>query len=181
MGTTAQFDLPYPEPTGRVRNGSTDIKALAEAVAGMWPAAAVQVDPATNGGTLTNSGAFIAFPGTLVALAGFNFDGTTIAYTGSTRLFQVHVQVQVSGQAPNPVLQSWIELQQSGVVIDQSRLVIVVDQDEPGTLETVNFTHKIAIPVQLSAGDTLKVYGAASPNATVGIVGIRVFPIGPAL
>lgn len=180
MGTTPTFGLPYPDGTDLVVQGDDAIQALAEAIEARWAPAVAQINLANNGSTIGGSLTTVAFPGTVAFMEDFSYSAGVLTYLGPLRLFNVSTSVAISIPAAGAnSLVSQIQLWQSGVSIEQAELR--VDTASGGVLAATYHTHRIATPTQLSAGDTLQVRAASSPNGVCGSVSLRVFPIGPAL
>jgi hypothetical protein len=102
VGTTPVYDLPYPEPTDRARNGSVAMRALAERVEELLtPAYATSL--AADAPTQSGVGAVtVATFGAIVAgTSQFSLEGgTTIRYTGPSRWFMCDFEAYaVAGSA----------------------------------------------------------------------------------
>jgi hypothetical protein len=186
MGTTTHHTLPYPEPSGRARNGSVDIKALAEAVDVLLPDldyAAAQVGPANS--PTAADGSVIAFPGAVTLLNGFAWDGSVLTYNaadGGARLFVVLYSVEIDTAGVDLAgIESSVSLQVNGVEFDASydRVDSFHTADNVGTLRRRTYVHRIAVPVALSVGQTLRAVATSNPTGQVGSCHLRVYPMGP--
>lgn len=186
MGTTPSYGLPYPDPTGRARNGSVDIKALAEQTAAMLaaieakhvPAYAV-TDPAASP---TQSGVTGLVAATLGGYsdsgAEFDTDGVTITYAGPSRWFLVEFTCEASSAgAVSSTTRSY--LHQNGVVIGRGRLTTQVGG---GGTAAHQSELRIVAPLLLGPGNTLHgAVEATAPGAIFANKAIRVASMGPRL
>jgi hypothetical protein len=180
MGTTANLDLPYPEPTDRARNGSVAIRALAEAVEDRtYSGSTVAQIELANSGVAT--GSFATFPGTQTLLVGFTYAAGVLTYSGPDRTFMVAATVEVVTAGTDlSSASSTVTLRRNGV--NQVATHDQVDSvDSAGTIQRREVVHTLTLPLSLTAGDQIDVLAAAVPAATVGVTSIRVYPIGPAL
>lgn len=176
MGTTTNYGLPYPEATDLVIQGDDAIQALAEAVDSKLEWSPAAIFPRTESPAAVGSTAAVAW-GSAALLAGFTYDTPTLTYTAAPqRLFIVdaEVSITISGAAS---LGSYVELRLNGNGFAASEDVIDIDG---ATMGVRRVTHRISTPVRLSMGDDLDVTASAGPAGVLGMVGLRVYPIGPA-
>jgi hypothetical protein len=183
MGTTPNLDLPYPEGTDLVIGGDDAIQALAEALdASLNPnSALIVMERANSGAALGSTPVAIPIPGTALGLVGFTYDSGVFTYTGAkSRTFMIDVEVQITNGSGG------------GTVSAESTLTMYVNgstaiagsydkvQHTGTTVEQRSTSHRITTPAQLATGNTFHVSGSCSPAGTIGVVGVRVYPIGPA-
>jgi hypothetical protein len=183
MGTTSNLGLPYPEESNLVIEGDDAIQALAEALdTALDPnSALIVMDRASSGAAIGGTPVVIPIPGTALGLVGFTYDSGVFTYTGSkSRTFMVDVEVEITTGSGG------------GTTSAESALTLYVNgtSDIAGSYDRVQHTtttvqqraktHRITTPVQLAPGHTSHVSGSCSPAGTVGVVGVRVYPIGPA-
>lgn len=178
MGNTTNLALPYPDPTSRVRVAPANMKALAERLDVMLGWGAAAVFPRTESPASAGAVAAVSW-GASAVLNGFDYDGTKLTYLGDPRLFIVDVEVQVNNGSTGPGTgaSSTVELRLNDTTFAGSYDAIVLDTVPIGARSVV---HRITSPVRLNAGEKLDVIVSASPAGSLGLVGLRVYPIGPA-
>lgn len=183
MGTTTNLDLPYPEGTDLVIGGDDAIQALAEELdTRLNPnSTLIVMDRANSGGALGGTLTLIPIPGTPLGLAGFTYDSGVFTYTGTkTRTFIIDVEVEITNGAGGGTTSA----ESSLTLFANGSLDVAGSYDRvqhtSTTLEARSVVHRITTPVQLDPGYTFHVSGSCSPAGTVGVVGVRVYPIGPA-
>lgn len=182
MGTTTHRGYPYPEPTDRVRNGSSVFRAFAEALDEdlAWHPAAVF--PRAESSASAGATATVAW-GPSAVLDNFTYNGAgTLTFVGLSRLFIVDVEVEVESGGGIGV-SSVVEVRLNGNTFAGSYDQIALD--DAGTPDSITIgsrrtVHRVTSPLLIQTGETIDVTAAASPSGTLGYVGLRVYPIGPA-
>ena len=189
MGTTAVYDLPYPDGSSLVIEGDDAMQALAEAteatIAGVvqdtqaalaWDGG-LTILPGESAGSV---GAFVNvdFPGTVAGLGAFSRTGDYFTYTGvSGRAFLVQVSVEVeTGGGPHAGVNSQVDVLQASVTLASSYDEVSMSA---ATINTRSVVHTLTVPVVLTNGQTISVNAAASPAAALGVTSIRIYPMGP--
>lgn len=183
MGTTPNLDLPYPESTDLVIQGDDAIQALAEKlddVHALDAYAAVRIGESSL--TVSGSPTQVDWPGTEFGVAGFTRVGGGFVYGGPTRAFLIAASVQVEVGGPN---MSQIA---SGVVVRVDEVEVLGSFDSissivggTGTMQSRGVAHSVTVPVTLAAGSTVDVIATSTPNGSLGLTSIHIYPIGPAM
>ena len=184
MGATPAYGLPYPEPTGRARNGSLDVKALATATEAAL--AAIEAKHAVVHATLpaassplqnVNGAAGAEFGGHTGTADTFNFDGFNLAYVGGgTRWFDVDFECFASSPgAVTSAVSAYLMV--NGV--DVGRDALLTNVGGGGTLGHQT-RMRVTTTVRLSDGDYLSVrLEGSEPGAIFEDNQLRVASIGP--
>lgn len=184
MGTTTHLGLPYPEGTDLLISGDDAIQALAENLdTSLNPLGAfIVMDRASSGAAIGGTLVVIPIPGTPLGLVGFTYDSGVFTYTGTKdRTFMIDVEVEITNGAGGGTTSAESSLTMffngtADIAGSYDRV-----QHTSATLEQRATVHRITTPVQLAPGNTFHVSGSCSPAGTVGTVGVRAYPIGPAV
>lgn len=184
MGTTTHLDLPYPEGTDLVISGDDAIQSLAETLdASLNPLGAyIVMARASSGAAIGSTLVVIPIPGTALGLVGFTYDSGVFTYTGTKdRTFMLDVEVEITNGAGGGTTS--VESSLTMYVNGTSAIAGSFDrvQHTGTTLQQRAVVHRITTPVQFTPGNTFHVSGNCSPAGTIGVVGVRAYPIGPAV
>jgi hypothetical protein len=183
MGSTPNLGLPYPEESDLVIEGDDAIEALAVALdTALNPnSALIVMDRASSGAALGATPVVIPIPGTALGLVGFTYDSGVFTYVGAKdRTFMVDAEVEITNGAGGGTTSadSQVTLYVNGTADIAGSYDRI--QHTVTTVQQRSTTHRITTPVQLAPGHTFHVSGSCSPAGTIGVVGVRVYPIGPA-
>lgn len=181
---TTVLDLPYPDDADDVTEGDDAIQALATELDTRLDSrsALVVIGRANSGAALGSTLVVVPMSGPALGLVGFTYADGVLTYTGAhNRMFMVDAEVEVQNGAGGGTssIQStcYLFVNGSAEIAGSNDRV----QATAATLSVRNVTHRITTPVELAPGNTLHVSANCSPGGTLGIVGIRVYPIGPGL
>lgn len=184
MGTTATHGLPYPEPSGRARNGSVDIKALAEAVDAKVSALIAQNSPAflTSDPSATAIQAPITSPvaATFAGFVGsseFAHDGTTLTYSGPERWFVLDFQCEASSAGAVSSETRAKVVVNGATVVGEGRLTTLIGGGGTAAHQT---QMSVSMPLRLGPGFTIAVtLEATAPGGGFANKQIAIASIGP--
>lgn len=177
--TAAPLNLRWPEPTEDLRTAATAIRLLAEDVNSKHDPDVAVISRADSPTESPGGGAVsVVFPGAVAVLSGFTTDQTRVTRTGPPRLFLLDVEVETEiGSAVGMSQQS------SLVEVALNLTPFTGSHDEvnstDGTLGVRRYTHRISTPVAMGTGEFLSVNLSGTPGVRAGVVGLRLYPIGP--
>lgn len=180
--TTPILGYPFPEPADARGAGADAIRDLALSVeTSVKHAATILTIPAAESASAAaTTGTVVDYAGA-PALAGFTYSAGTITYTGpAVRMFLLATDVEVEASGSNLTLvTSTLEVRHGATVVSSSHDRVSCIDEVGGTIQSRRVVHHCAVPMILTPGDTITVTAYSTPAGTVGLAGIRVYPIGP--
>lgn len=181
MPNTPNHQLPYPDDEEWLNAGAYAVEQLATRLDTILDTNTDTVVIARTSWNAALGGlpVVLDFPGAELALVGFSRSGGIFTRTGPTRVFMVEAEVEIESGAGGGTtsVSSTVEVRANGSAFTGSHDHVALTTPE---LQVRRVTHRITTPARLAAGDTISVAAFASPTGTVGVCGLRIYPVGPA-